>query len=91
MAIAVPGRMWGKEDIEWKDRSWRLLENKGQLEMDDWTYPAIAISAATAVVMKQAPRMALGTVGLGSVMGMLGSIAWRQAVKRNGGPDKGVA
>jgi len=33
MAFAVPGRMFGREEIEWKDRSWRLMENKGQLEV----------------------------------------------------------
>lgn len=45
--------MWGREDIEWKDRSWRLLENKGQLECDDWTYAGMAVGvvAASAAVM----------------------------------------
>jgi hypothetical protein len=28
------GRMRGREDIEWKDRSWRILENNGELKTD---------------------------------------------------------
>jgi hypothetical protein len=28
--------MKGKEEIEWQDRSWRILGNKGLLEYDDW-------------------------------------------------------
>ncbi|KAM5464061.1 hypothetical protein MauCBS54593_007240 [Microsporum audouinii] len=34
--VMLTAKMWGKEDIEWKDRSWRLLENKGQCEADRW-------------------------------------------------------
>lgn len=29
---ATMGRMWGREEIEWQERSWRLLANKGQVE-----------------------------------------------------------
>jgi hypothetical protein len=34
VSVGLVGRMWGREDIEWKDRSWRLMENKGQLETE---------------------------------------------------------
>lgn len=34
LVLALVGRMQGREEIEWKDRSWRLLENRGQLEVD---------------------------------------------------------
>lgn len=37
MTAALVARMHGKEHIEWADRSWRLLENKGQVEVDDWS------------------------------------------------------
>ncbi|KAK4694664.1 hypothetical protein P7C71_g2951, partial [Lecanoromycetidae sp. Uapishka_2] len=36
LAIGLVARMWGREEIEWRDRSWRLLENKGQVEVDTW-------------------------------------------------------
>lgn len=26
--------MWGREEIEWQDRAWRLLENEGQMGVD---------------------------------------------------------
>jgi len=77
--------MLGREEIEWKDRSWRLMESKGQLECDDWTYSAIALSAATAVGSKNIRGMGwrgpVGMVGVGSVLGMVGYMGWRYGVK----------
>src|ERR1700710_985552 len=49
LAIGLPMRMRGREEIEWQDRSWRLLENKGQVECDDWTYGGMALGAIAAV------------------------------------------
>jgi hypothetical protein len=34
--VLLVGRMRGRDDIEWRDRSWRLLSNKGQVELDNW-------------------------------------------------------
>ncbi|KAF2803527.1 uncharacterized protein BDZ99DRAFT_426928, partial [Mytilinidion resinicola] len=34
--LATTGRMYGREEIEWQDRAWRLLENKGQEGADWW-------------------------------------------------------
>lgn len=81
MAIAVPARMYGRSDIEWQDRSWRLLENKGQLECDDWTYAGMGLSVLGAVALRQRPMVAVGTVGLGSVVGMAGYMGWRYGVR----------
>ncbi|KAJ1329235.1 DUF1757 domain-containing protein [Microdochium nivale] len=54
VGVAMVGRMWGRESIEWKDRSWRLLESKGQLEVDDWTYAGIGVGlAAWAVSLRR--------------------------------------
>ncbi|PYI02327.1 hypothetical protein BO78DRAFT_224780 [Aspergillus sclerotiicarbonarius CBS 121057] len=33
-SLLLPVQMWGKQIIEWQDRSWRLLENRGQVEVD---------------------------------------------------------
>ncbi|KAF1735147.1 hypothetical protein CRV24_004068 [Beauveria bassiana] len=53
--VGLVVRMWGRDDIEWRDRSWRLLESKGQLETDDWTYGGMGAAAATsALVMVKA-------------------------------------
>jgi len=75
--------MWGREEIEWKDRSWRLLENKGQVECDDWTYPAMLLGGATAAAKWNGLgwRGAAAGVGMGSVLGMMGYMGWRYGVK----------
>ena len=36
MVVGLPIYMSGKTDIEWKDRSWRLLVNEGQKEVEDF-------------------------------------------------------
>src|SRR5271155_2849045 len=45
VAVALAGRMHGREHIEWADRSWRLLENKGQVEVDDWSLGSAVVGA----------------------------------------------
>ena len=35
--------MFGRENIEWKDRAWRLLENKYQMEVDDFALLGTAV------------------------------------------------
>lgn len=83
--VALVARMWGREAIEWEDRSWRLMENKGQLETDDWTYGAMGLAAVgwAARGMPMGWKGALGAMGWGSVGGMFGYMAWRHGV--NGG------
>lgn len=72
-SAALAARMQGREDIEWQDRAWRLLENPGQLETDDWTYAgmtaglaaytaAVATTTSTAT-MKRSPLVLLSKVG----------------------------
>lgn len=86
LSIALAGRMRGREDIEWRDRAWRLLENRSQLEADDWTYAGMGIAAGTAVATGQVRvlgwRALVGAMGLGSVGGMAGYLAWRYGVNR---------
>jgi len=80
--VALPMRMLGREDIEWKDRSWRLLENKGQVECDNWTYAGMAAGAVAAARGGALGwRGAVGKVGAGSVVGMLGYMGYRYGVK----------
>lgn len=70
-AVMVPLRMNGKEDIEWKDRSWRLLENKGQVSMDDWTYGGMVLGAASTLVGSLLGwRGAAGKICVGSLLGV---------------------
>jgi hypothetical protein len=85
LSIGLAARMWDKEPIEWKDRSWRLLENKGQVEVDDWSYGGAVMGAAAAVTArtKLGWRGYLGGMGLGSLVGVGGYMVWRHGV--NGG------
>jgi len=76
-------RMLGREEIEWQDRSWRLIESKGQVECDDWTYSGMAVGAMAFAIRGKALgwRGAVGSVGLGSIGGMLGYMGWRYGVR----------
>lgn len=87
LAVALPLRMHGQEEIQWQDRSWRLLENRGQVECDDWTYGGMALGAVATLISRRAKGLgltgAVGRVGMGSVLGTLGYLGWRYGV--NGG------
>ncbi|KAG6058024.1 hypothetical protein E4U17_000578 [Claviceps sp. LM77 group G4] len=94
MALALGGRMYGRDGIEWHDRSWRLLENKGQMEMDDWTYIGMGLGGLGGVVGSGAAvrnlgrsRAVLGGIGAGGALGMLGEVAWRVGLKGGKFPE----
>jgi hypothetical protein len=82
LAVGLPARMIGKGEIGWKERSWGLLRNKGQLECDDWTYSGMAVGLIAAMMAKG--RLGwiglLGSASLGSLGGMAGYMAWRYGV-----------
>lgn len=84
--------MRGKEEIEWQDRSWRLLENKGQVEVDDWTYGGMAAGLAVSVARGKSLgwRGAIGGVGAGSLLGMMGYMGWRHGIKGGKWDEKDV-
>lgn len=44
------GRMRGRKEIEWKDRSWRILENAGEVKTD-WVSLGSASAGAVAALM----------------------------------------
>ncbi|RFU79249.1 hypothetical protein TARUN_2961 [Trichoderma arundinaceum] len=92
VSVGLTARMWGREPIEWQDRSWRLLENRGQVETDDWTYSGMGIALLATGLMrargaggpaKLGWRGVVGATGIGSVGGMIGYMAWRYGI--NGG------
>ncbi|KAF6824896.1 hypothetical protein CPLU01_10574 [Colletotrichum plurivorum] len=90
MGLALAGRMQGREDIEWRDRAWRLLENAGQVETDDWTVGGTVAGLVGLGVWRQAggaaaaggARVVAGAAGLGSVVGTVGYLAWRYGVHK---------
>ncbi|KAF7198536.1 hypothetical protein HII31_00275 [Pseudocercospora fuligena] len=87
MVPATYGRMYGREEIEWQDRSWRLLENKGQVETDDWSL--VGTLAGAAASLRQSAWKETGTTrtlriaggaGIGSMVGVAGYMVWRYGV-----------
>lgn len=84
--------MRGRDEYEWQDRSWRLLENKGQVEQDWWVLGGGGLG--TVVAALAGPRSAAGLVkiaqptlwpvarviggaGLGSTAGMMAFFVFR--------------
>lgn len=88
LSVALVGRMWGRQEIEWRDRSWRLLENKGQLETDDWTYGGALVGLGGAAALARGGlaglglRGSVGAVGAGTVAGTVGYMVWRYGIHK---------
>lgn len=61
--VATWGRMLGRTEIEWQDRAWRLLENKGEVDTD---WQASGGAAAGAVAGLLAARRGKIPVGMGT-------------------------
>jgi hypothetical protein len=74
--LATWGRMRGREEIEWQDRAWRILENKGEVRTD-WAVlggmGAGAFASFTAarrgIIPASAGTAMLGGAGAGSSIG----------------------
>lgn len=94
LALALLGRMRGREEIEWKDRSWRLLANRGQVEVDDWWGVGAVVGGVAAVLRTEARaagvRGVVGGMGLGALAGMLGQAGWRYGIRGGFGEEKVV-
>lgn len=72
----LTGRMWGLQEIEWQDRSWRLLENKGQVMHDKYCDWGAGLGALTTVVANRGVRQLwslemAGRAGLGALVGAI--------------------
>ena len=81
--VALPLRMNGRSEIEWQDRSWRLLENQGQMEVDDWSLAGTAVGGLAAAVQQGGGgwKAVMGKTGLGSIAGVVGYMGWRYGVR----------
>jgi hypothetical protein len=74
LAVGVTSRMWGREEIEWKDRAWRLCENEGQKDVDDGSLVGVAVALTAGGLAKGGAmglgwRGALGGAAVGSLVG----------------------
>lgn len=88
-AVALPFYMYkvGGEtaedrDYAWKDRSYRLLYNEGQVSVDRWSIAGMAVGGVSALArggLMASPLTAAGSIGLWSLTGTVGSMVWRGA------------
>ena len=76
-ALMTWGRMRGREEIEWKDRSWRILENKGEVKTDWVTFGGAGVCAIVAalaakkgILYPSVANAALGGAGVGMASGV---------------------
>ncbi|KAF7556459.1 hypothetical protein G7Z17_g1467 [Cylindrodendrum hubeiense] len=77
--------MRGKEEIEWQDRSWRLLDSDTQRGIDDWTYVGMAAGPAVVLASKGTALglvATLGAGGLGANVGVMGYLAWKFGIRK---------
>lgn len=82
LGVGMTARMWGREEIEWQDRSWRILANKTQNREDDWSAGGIIIGAlALGLASRRGAglglplgRASLGGAAVGSLLGTVGHV-----------------
>lgn len=81
------GRMYGREEIEWQDRAWRLMEHEGQKEVDDWSLIGMAVGGVASTRLSIANKTGTarflsmaGGAGIGSLAGVVGYMVWRYGI-----------
>ena len=99
MTLGLTARMWGRQEIEWQDRAWRLLENEGQMRVDDWSLDGMVLGVALALlaarrgnlIIKNRPMAVVGAAGLGSLIGTEALVEWRALKRLTGRQGKNEA
>jgi hypothetical protein len=78
-------------DYAWRDRSWRLLHNEGQVGVDQGSVLGMVVGAGAVLVGgglrgaigRSAVYAAAGRVGVGSLVGVVGWEVWRYGIREN--------
>ncbi|CEO59950.1 hypothetical protein PMG11_04598 [Penicillium brasilianum] len=89
--VGLVARMWGRDEIEWKDRSWRLRYNTGQVAVDNWGEPGAALGAVVVAARGWAGpapgswRAVLGGAGVGSLVGIVGCMCMKSLLPAQDG------
>jgi hypothetical protein len=78
-AFMIWGRMRGRQEIEWKDRSWRILEISGEVKTDWVTLGGAGVGAVVGLVAARRGEVSV-TVGNavlgGSSVGVAGGVPY---------------
>ena len=70
--------------MEWQDRSWRLLANRGQNEVDEWSAGGMVVGGIENLLsggFNKGWKMWAGSLGLGGLAGVTGYLVYRHGVK----------
>lgn len=85
LTLGIPvtfGQMHGREEIEWQDRAWRLLGNRGQVEVDAWSSVGFLIGGMLAARRGGTGLVRMvGGASLGNLAGVGGYMGWRYGIK----------
>jgi len=98
-AVALEARMWGRDDIEWQDRTWRLLENRGQMEVDTWLLEGEVLGGVAALVAARkgwlppaltgkALTAVVGGIGVGAALSTTEYVVWRHGIRGGKFPER---
>jgi hypothetical protein len=91
-AIALEHRMWGKEHSEWQERSWKLLDNRGQMEVDTWILEGEVLGGVGAFIAarsgwlhpaltRKTMTTVVGGMGFGATVGTVSYMGWRHGIR----------
>lgn len=85
LTLGIPttfSRMHGREEIEWQDRTWRLLGNAGQREVDVWSAVGGVVGGVLDVRRGGAGFVRMvGGAAMGDLAGVGGYLGWRYGVR----------
>lgn len=87
MAVIMVPFMGTRTKIEWQDRSWRLLENEGQVLCDDFSVAGTVAGGVVAFARERgATQMGkgirvVGGMGIGNLIGVAGYMVYRYGMK----------
>lgn len=75
MTLALRGRMTDRTEIEWQDRSWRILQNQSQVKTDWTMLGGAVVGAAVGATRTSFPHsrvwMITGGASLGAAVGLM--------------------
>jgi len=75
--------MWGRDEIEWQDRAWRLLYNKGQCETDIWGGLGTVLGGVAGVLARLPPGVSgrgytvVAGAAAGGMVGVVAMLGYR--------------